>query len=364
MKNKKIVMIPGPTPVLRSIQNQMGREICSFKDPEFIDDFKELIADLKEVFEVEGEVFVVAGTGTMAMEMAVANVTKENDNILVVSNGYFGDRFVELCERKRLNVDVLSAEWGSRVSLEEIEEKLKSKNYKAITVTHVDTSTGVAAQIEEIGELLKKYEDTIYIVDGVCATAGEKEYMTRFNIDVLFTGSQKAFGVSPGLAILFAGEKALKRRKELGTIKEYYIDFDKWLPIMKDPTKYFGTPPINLIWALKESVKVIKEEGIENRYKRHIKDAEYIQNKLIDMGFDILAKEDCRAATLSNVVYPKNIKDAEFRSVLAEEGIVVAGGLGPYAGKLFRLGHMGNIDQHIIYSTLGAIERTISKISE
>ena len=133
---------------------------------------------------------------------------------------------------------------------------------------------------------------------------------------------------------------------------------------MKDPTKYFGTPPINLIWALKESVKVIKEEGIENRYKRHIKDAEFIQNKLIDMGFDILAKEDCRAATLSNVVYPKNIKDAEFRSVLAEEGIVVAGGLGPYAGKLFRLGHMGNIDQHIIYSTLGAIERTISKISE
>ena len=362
MKNNKLVMIPGPTPVVRSIQDQMGRETVSFKDPEFMQDYKDLIIDLKDMFKVDGEGFVLAGSGTMAMEMAIANVTKDGDNVLIVSNGYFGDRYIEICERKNLNVDVLSAEWGDAVTPEEIEEKLKEKNYAAITVTHVDTSTGVVAPVKEIGEVLKKFEDTIYIVDGVCATAGEKEYVDDYNIDILFTGSQKAFGVAPGLAILFAGKKALKRREELGTIREYFVDFHKWMPIMNDPSKYFGTPPINLIWALKESVRIIKEEVVEERYERHIKDAKYVQGKLLEMGFDILAKEECRAVTLSNVLYPEGIEDGEFRKVLAEEGVVVAGGLGAYAGKLFRLGHMGNIDKHVIASTLAAIERTLERV--
>lgn len=363
MKNSKLVMIPGPTPVLRSIQDQMGRETVSFKDPEFLADFKGLLTDLKDLFQVKGEAFVIAGSGTMAMEMAIANVTKEGDDVLLVSNGYFGDRFIEICERKGLNVDVVSAEWGEIVSPEEIEEKLKEKNYKAITVTHTDTSTGVTAPVEKIGEVVKKFEDTIYIVDGVCATAGEREYMEDYNIDVLFTGSQKAFGVAPGLAILFAGEKALQRRKELGTIREYYIDFEKWIPIMNDPSKYFGTPPVNLIWALQESVRVIKEEGLEERYQRHVEDARYIQQELTNMGFEILANENCRAVTLSNVLYPEGIEDAEFRKVLAEEGVVVAGGLGKHAGKLFRLGHMGNIDKHVIASTLAAIKRALDRLS-
>src|SRR5690606_7584333 len=130
-----------------------------------------------EMWKVDGECFVVAGSGTMAMEMAIANVTKREDNVLVVSNGFFGDRIIDICTRKGLNVDVLSAEWGDVVSPDMIENKLKEKNYSAITVTHVDTSTGARAPIEEIGEIIKKYPDTVYIVDGVAATAGEREYV-------------------------------------------------------------------------------------------------------------------------------------------------------------------------------------------
>ncbi len=141
MKIRKLVGIPGPTPVTRSIQDQMGRETVAFGDPNFINDFKEVIANLKEIFKTKGEAFVIAGTGTLAMEMGIANVTKEGDNVLVVSNGFFGDRYKELCERRGLNVDVLSAEWGKTVTPEEIESKLKEKAYKAVTVTHVDTST-------------------------------------------------------------------------------------------------------------------------------------------------------------------------------------------------------------------------------
>ncbi len=362
MKNKKLVMIPGPTPTVRTINDQMGRETVAFGDPIFVKDFSELIVDLKRMLKVDGECFVVAGSGTMAMEMAVANVTKRDDNILIVSNGFFGDRFIDICTRKGLNVDVLSAEWGDVVSPEAVENKLKEKNYAAITVTHVDTSTGARAPIEKIGEVLKKFPDTIYIVDGVAATAGEREYVDDMNIDILFTGSQKAFGVAPGLAILWAGQKALLKRKSLGTIPEYYIDFEKWIPIMNDPSKYYATPAVNMIWALKESIRLINEEGIEERYERHTKVSNSFNASLEAMGFKVLAKKEHRCSTLSTVLYPEGINDAEYRKVLAEEGVMVAGGLAAYAGKMFRIGHMGNIDDHTVYSTIAAIERTLIKL--
>ncbi len=362
MKNKKLVMIPGPTPTVRTINDQMGRETVAFGDPEFVKDFRELIVDLKEMWRVDGECFVVAGTGTMAMEMAVANVTKRGDNVLIVSNGFFGDRFIDICTRKGLNADVLAAEWGDVVTPEAVEAKLKEKNYAAITVTHVDTSTGARAPIEKIGEVMKKFPDTVYIVDGVAATAGEREYVDDMNIDILFTGSQKAFGVAPGLAIVWAGQKALARRKALGTIPEYYIDFEKWIPIMNDPSKYYATPAVNMIWALKESVRIIKEEGLEERYDRHERVSNAFNDALEALGMKPLAKKDYRCSTLSCVLYPEGVNDAEFRKTLVEEGVMVGGGLAAYAGKMFRIGHMGNIDDHTVYSVIAAIERTLIKL--
>lgn len=362
MKNKKLVMIPGPTPTVRTITDQMGRETVAFGDPAFVKDFKELVIDLKNLLKVDGECFVVAGSGTLAMEMAVSNVTKRGDNILIVSNGFFGDRFIDICERKGLNVDLIQAPWGEVVSPEEIENKLKEKHYEAVTVSHVDTATGAVAPIEKIGKVMKNFPDTIYIVDGVAATAAEREYVDDYGIDILFTGSQKAFGVAPGLLILWAGKKALERRKSLGTIPEYYIDFEKWIPIMNDPSKYFATPAVNLVWALKESVRLINEEGIEARYERHTKVSDTINKALEAIGFKILANENNRCSTLSVILYPEGINDAEFRSLIAEEGVMVAGALASYAGKAFRLGHMGNIDEHTVYSSIAAIERTLIKL--
>lgn len=361
MKNKKLVMIPGPTPVVRTIQDQMGRETTAFGDPVFVQDFKDLLCDLKILWGTQGEVFVVAGTGTMAMEMAIANTLKQGDNVLIVSHGFFGDRFIDLCQRKGLNVDVLSSEWGTIVPVEQIEAKLKEKTYQALTVTHVDTSTGVCAPVQEIGDMVKQFEDTMYIVDGVCATAGEPEYMDAMNIDVLLTGTQKAFGVAPGLGIVWAGPRAMERRKSLGTIPEFYVDFDKWLPIMHDPSKYFATPAVNLIWALKESVAIMKAEGMENRYARHLKAGRAMQTAMEALGFKLLAEESCRATTLSNLIYPEGVNDAEFRKALYDEGIIVAGGLGAYAGKMFRLGHMGNIDVHDMVAVVAGIERVMYK---
>lgn len=362
MKNRRLVMIPGPTPVVRSIQDQMGRETVAFGDPGFVKDFKELLVDLKEMVKSSGEVFVVAGTGTMAMEMAIANTLKAGDNLLIISHGYFGDRFVEVAERKGINVDIVKAEWGQIIPVSEIEKKLSEKKYQAITVTHVDTSTGVCSPVAEIGEMMKKFPETLYLVDGVCATAGEREYFDDMNIDVLLTGSQKAFGVAPGLEMVWASEKAMARRKALGTIPEYYVDFEKWLPIMHDTSKYYATPAVNLIWALKESVRIINEEGVEARYDRHIKVGRAMQSALEEMGFTILADKNYRAVTLSNVIYPEGLDDMKFRTIMAEEGAQVAGGLAAYAGKMFRIGHMGNVDMHDLVGAISAIERTLFRM--
>jgi aspartate aminotransferase-like enzyme len=340
----------------------MGRDTVAFGDPGFIKDFKGILTDLKEIWGTSGEVFVVAGTGTMAMEMAIANTLKAGDNLLIVSHGFFGDRFIELAERKGINVDVIRSEWGKIVPVEEIEAKLSEKHYHTMTVTHVDTSTAAVAPIKEIGEMMKKFPDTIYIVDGVAATAGEREYVDAYNIDILLTASQKAFGVAPGLEIVWASEKAMARRKTLGTIPEYYIDFDKWLPIMHDTSKYYATPAVNMVWALQESIRIIKEEGIENRYERHIKNARAMRAAIEAMGFSILADEANRAVTLSCILYPEGIDDVKFRTILAEEGAQVAGGLAAYAGKMFRMGHMGNIDIHDMVGAISAIERTLYRL--
>lgn len=362
MKNKKLLMIPGPSPVTRSIQNELGRETVAFGDPAFVAGFKELLSDLKTLWHTTGEVFVVAGSGTLAMEMAIANSTKRGDNVLVVSHGYFGNRFTEICTAKGLQVDVLESSWGSIVTPETIASQLSMKHYSVVTVTHVDTSTGVSAPIEEIGKIVSRHHDTLSVVDGVCATGGEREYIDEMNIDLLLTGSQKAFGVPPGIAVVWAGERALARRKELGIIPEYYCDFNRWLPIMHDPSKYFATPPVNMIWAMKEALSLIKNEGLDRRIVRHKKFALALQAAMEELGFRILAEQGCRASTLSCLLYPEGVDDMSFRSILAEEGVQVAGGIGAYAGKMFRLGHMGNIDTHDLVSVVGAIERTLHRL--
>jgi aspartate aminotransferase-like enzyme len=355
-------MIPGPTPVVRSIQNELGREIAAFGDPTFVADHKEMTENLKKMLNCDGEVFVVAGTGTLGMEMAVSNVTKRGDNILLLSNGFFGDRFIAICERKGLKVDIIQAEWGTTVTPGQVETKLKEKHYAAVVVTHVDTSTGVCAPIGDISRVVHNYDNTLLIVDGVCATAGVDEDMAKLNLDVVFTGSQKAFGVPPGMTMVWANKKALERRKSLGTIPEYYCDFELWQPIMENPAKYFATPAINMVWALKEGIRIVLEEGIENRYERHRKNAKAMQSALEALGFTLLAKPECRAVTLSNLIYPNGIDDAIFRAAVYEEGITVGAGLGIYAGKMFRMGHMGNIDEHDMVSAIAAIERALIRV--
>jgi aspartate aminotransferase-like enzyme len=348
-------MIPGPTPIPKNILLEFGKESGSFKSSSFVQCFKDVLTDLKEIWSAK-EVFVIAGSGTLAMEMGVANTLIDNHKVLLISHGYFGDRFIDILERRHIHVDVLSSEWGECVGLDRIKEKLTAQHYDGVIVTHVDTSTGVKANVKEIGKMVSRLPNTLFLVDGVCSTAAHDEGLIDNHIDVLITASQKAFGIPPGLALTFFSDKAIKRRTTLKTIQDSYIDILKWQPIMHDPSLYYGTPPINHIRALKVALSMIKEEGYDMRVNRHIRDAKAIQTVLEKMGFGILANPSCRAATLTNALYPNGIDDVYFRDLCRQKGLLVAGGLGSYKNRLFRLGHMGHINVEIISKTLDIIQ--------
>lgn len=367
MRNKELLLIPGPTPVVDSIYEAIASETWGHTDPRFSKIFKQAIESTKSMLQTDGEVFIVAGSGTLAMEMAVVNTVAPGEKLLVISHGFFGDRFVKLGQAYGIDVDVLQSEWGKQVNPEEVEKALAKTNYKVVTITHVDTSTGVAADLDTLIPIIKKY-GALVILDGVCATGAMEEDMSKSygssndKIDIVLTGSQKAIGVPPGLAIVTFNQSALNIRASLGRISAYYCDLNNWLPIMADPTNYFATLPVNMIYGYAEGIRLVLEEGMEKRYARHKKYGKAVRAALKEYGMKSLAEEEVAAATLSCMLYPEGVKDTEFRSVLAKKGVVVAGALAHLSGKAFRIGHMGNITETMLAEAIYRIGETLTEL--
>lgn len=360
IRQNPLVMIPGPTPVAEPIRQALAGPTYGHTYGPFVTIYKECLAGLKTIFQAD-HVVAIGGAGTLSMEMGLVNTVRVGEEILVIAQGYFGERFVPLAKALGIVPDVLSAPAGARVPLSDIEAKLKAKKYAAMTLTHVDTSTGVMGQVQEVAALAKKY-DTLFILDGVCASAGIPEPMKDFGIDVVITTSQKAFGTPPGLTIVAFNDKALARRESLGTVAGYYVDWKNWLPIMDNPSMYFSTPPVNLIQALAKAVQIILEEGLEARFARHELIARSFRAGLQAMGLELITDADAVAPTLSVIKYPAGLDDAAFRAKMEEYDIVVAGGVGQLKGKIFRVGHMGNICINELVLTLYAVERALTAL--
>ncbi|MGJ7919047.1 pyridoxal-phosphate-dependent aminotransferase family protein [Neobacillus sp. LXY-4] len=367
MTNREMLLIPGPTPVMDSIYDALAQETRGHTDPRFAAIYRNAIVRTKEMFKTDGEVFVIAGSGTVAMEMALVNTVSAGEKLLVISHGYFGDRFIKLGEAFGIEVDVLQAEWGKQVAAKDVDSKLETGNFKAVTITHADTSTGVAANLDALIPVIKKHE-ALVILDGVCATAAMEENMSKTygspdaKIDIVLTGSQKAIGVPPGLAIVAFNKTALAEREKLNHVPAYYCDIHNWIPIMNDPQKYFATPPVNLIYAYDEGMKLVLEEGLENRYERHKAFGKAVRSALSVYGMKALAEEEVAAATLSCILYPEGMDDAAFRAALAKKGVIVAGALAHLAGKAFRIGHMGNTTVEMLEKAIVLIGETMNEL--
>lgn len=370
MKNKELLLVPGPTPVIDEIYDALASETRGHTDARFVEIYKRAIENTKTLLNTDGEVFIIAGSGTLAMEMAIVNTIAPEERVLVISNGYFGDRFQQLAKAFQIHVDILQAEWGKSVSSEEVQDKLVSNTYKAVTITHADTSTGVAANLEELIPIIKA-TGALVILDGVVATAALQEDMGKgyggnddYKIDIVLTGSQKAIGVPPGLAIVAFSPKALKVRENLGQINAYFTDIENWRPIMENPAKYFATPPVNLIYAYDRAIEIVLSEGIVKRETRHIRFGKAIRAALQSFNLQSLADESVAAPTLSCILYPEGVEDVAFRSGLAKRGIIVAGSLAHLAGKAFRIGHMGNTTVEQLEIAVRAIGETLEELGQ
>lgn len=365
MPNKELLLIPGPTPVVDEIYAALGSETYGHTDPRVVQCTLECLALTRQMFNTDGEIFLVAGSGTLAMEMALVNTVAPGERILVLSQGFFGDRFIKLAASFGIEVDVIASEWGRRVARADVEAKLKTTRYKAVTITHVDTSTGVEADLATLVPLCKKY-GALVILDGVCATAALPEdmgydYGDGARLDVVLTGSQKAIGIPPGLAIVAFSQEALAARSALGKVSAYYADIFNWLPIMKDPSKYFATPAVNMLYAYRRALEIIHAEGLTARYARHRRLGIAVRKALSALNLQPLADEAVAAPTLSCLLYPQNVDDVTFRKSLAGKGVVVAGSLASLAGKAFRLGHMGNIETSELRRAIGLIGKALVK---
>lgn len=359
MIDETLTMIPGPTPVHPRILAALARPTVSHVAPVFTRAFAQALRDFRELCQSRSaRPVVVAGSGTLAMEMALVNVVAPGQKLLVISHGYFGDRYADLAAAFGIPCDVLRSEWGCAIPPSELAKKLASGSYAAVTITHVDTSTGTASPVAAYCELLKGRGELV-ILDGVCATGGIDEPFDRWGVDVLLTAPQKAIGAPPGLALCLFSERALAKRRTLESVPAYYADVLRWLPVMEDPAKYFATPCVNEIVALAEALRIVHEEGLPARFARHARTAAAMRAGLAAIGLKPVTAPDCRADTLSVVFLPSGVDDAAFRKGVAARGVVVAGCLGPLAGKAFRIGHMGNIGPAEVMATLGAIEGSL-----
>lgn len=367
MKGKRTLMIPGPIEFTDEVLAEMGKATLSHVDPVFIDEFGQALEKMRKVWLAPtGQPFVVAGSGTLAMELAVANITEPGDNVLVVNAGYFSDRMAEIFRVYGANVDIAPSALGDLPSVDEVRARLRAKKYKIVSVTHVDTSTGVRADVKGLAAAARE-AGALSIVDGVCAVAGEELRQDQWGVDIALTASQKAIGVPPGLALLVASPRAMgafKARRQ--PVRSYYCDWKNWLPVMEAyearKAAYFGTPAVNLVRALNLSLGQILAEGMDERFARHDLGARAFRAGMKAMGMSFVpAREELCASTLSAPWYPEGI-DSGVLKLIAAEGVVLAGGLHPeIKTKYFRIGHMGMSDASEILATVGAIERGFAK---
>lgn len=362
MSERDLLMIPGPINFDPGVLRAMSAPTASHVSPEFIACFGETLELMKQVFLApSGTPFVIAGSGTLAMDLAASNLTEPGDKAVAISTGYFGDRMVDILQRYGAEVSVLRAEVGEVVPFDLIDAELARVKPKLLTLTHVDTSTGVAIDVQAVAQIGRKH-NALVIVDGVCSVAGMELQQDAWGVDVAFTASQKAIGVPPGLALLVASPRAIEAfKKRESPVGSYYADWASWLPVMEAyiarKPAYFGTPAVNLVYALRESLRQILAEGMDKRVARHKKLSDAFKAGIDAIGLkQVAARPEISATTMTAPYFPAGV-DAKVIGKIRERGIVVAGGLHPaIREKYFRVGHMGVVSPADISATLSAIE--------
>jgi alanine-glyoxylate transaminase/serine-glyoxylate transaminase/serine-pyruvate transaminase len=340
-----LLMGPGPSCVPPEVYSAMARPTIGHLDPTFIgvmDGIKEL---LQIVMGTDNRVTIpMSGTGSAGMETCFVNLVEKGDRVLVLVNGVFGERMVDVASRLGAAVDTLAFDWGTPVLPDAVAEKLAANDYRIVAIVHAETSTGVCNPVAEIGHLVKD-TGALYLVDTVTSLGGMPVAADAWGADAVYSGTQKCLSCPPGLSPVSLSEAAVARlQARRSRVPNWYLDLSMIINYWAGAKRvYHHTAPINMLYGLYQALLCVVEEGLENVYARHRAAHEQLVAGLTDLGLEMLVAPQYRLPMLNAVKLPAHIDDAPVRAaLLREHGIEIGGGLGPLAGQIWRIGLMGH----------------------
>jgi aspartate aminotransferase-like enzyme len=347
--------IPGPTSLPPSVRAAGGRQMINHRGPEFKELLGRLQAGMKPYFGTTGDIAILSCAGTGGLEAAVVNTLSPGDRVLAVSIGAFGDRFAKIAEAFGANVDKVAAEWGWAAAPDEVRERLGMAGYKAVLLTHNETSTGVMNPIPELAAAIRDVAPEILILVDTVSSLGAVPFdMDGWGIDVVATASQKAWMAAPGLAMVAASERA-REAMQTAKMPRFYLDLQKHFDAMTSGETPW-TPAVAVAFQVDEGIRLMQEEGQEAVFARHVACAAATQAGLEALGFELLAERPHRSRTVTAAWLPDGVDWQAFNGPIKQRGVVLAGGQGKLTGKVFRVGHLGQVELTDILDALLAIE--------
>ncbi|MCJ7491255.1 MAG: alanine--glyoxylate aminotransferase family protein [Dehalococcoidia bacterium] len=353
--------IPGPTPCADEALQEMSRQMINHRGPEFGAMLQRITAGVKKVFETKNDVFILTTSGTGAMETAVVNFLSPGDRVLVVSIGAFGDRFADIAQTFGADVTKLSFDWGTAADPAKLDQALsEGQGYKAMLVTHNETSTGVTNPLAELAAVGRKH-DVLVIVDAVSSLSAVPCRVDAWDLDVVVTGSQKGWMVPPALAMISVSDRAWKAY-DAAKMPRYYFDVGKakkYLETNQTP----WTPAISVFFALDVALEIMLAEGLENIFARHERVGKLTREGVKALGLEVLADERFASNTVSAVKVPQGVDGKALVKLMREEyDTVLAGGQASLAGKIFRIGHLGLVTEKDITDCLAALKLALPRV--
>ncbi|HEY9666350.1 MAG TPA: alanine--glyoxylate aminotransferase family protein [Coleofasciculaceae cyanobacterium] len=363
MKDKLMLMIPGPTPVPENVLLALAKHPIGHRSGEFSEVMAEVTQNLKWLHQTQNDVLVLTASGTGAMEAGIINFLSPGDRVLVGCNGKFGDRWADLSAAFGLDVEKITAEWGKPLDTEQFREKLEAdteKKIKAVIMTHSETSTGVLNDLETINRHVKAHGEALMMVDAVTSLGAVNVPIDTWGIDVVASGSQKGYMVPPGLGFVAVSPKAWEAYKT-AKLPRFYFDLGLYKKSAAKNSNPF-TPPVNLVFALQAALSMLKAEGLESIFARHQRLMKATREAMKALSLPLFAPDEAASPAVTAVA-PVGVEAEQIRGVMKKHfDIALAGGQDHLKGKIFRIGHLGFASDRDILAAVGALEATLSEL--
>jgi len=355
MIKKNYLMAPGPTPVPIDVLLEGAKDTIHHRTPQFDRIFTEAVKGTKEVFRTENDLFILASSGTGAMEMALTNIVNPGEKIIVCTVGKFGERWQEIAKAIGAEIVLVSGEYGDFYTPEMVEKALKENpDAVAVFTTLSETSTGTVMDIEGISKVVKAAGKLI-AVDGISGLVAEPCETDKWGLDIVVSGSQKGFMLPPGLAFISVSKAAIEKAQNTKTTS-FYFNLKKYL---KDPLPW--TPAVNLIYQQRLAVEMLLKEGMENVWARHAVMGKVTREAIKAMGLELFSKRP--GNVLTSVKVPEGVPGGKIVSIMRDEyGVTIAGGQGTMKGNIFRIAHLGYMSDYDVVIALTALEKVLRKL--